>query len=1307
MQLKVALCRGLMLRSRCCGSVAFLPIRSFRRTFELLLLSSAFALVSTAFAQVTATPASISWYKVAVGNAGGPKVATLANNGSGTLSISSIGFTGANPGDFDIFKNTCGSTLASSASCTVTIRFRPTVAGTRTATLTFTDSDGSSPQQVALSGLGTSGMASVTPGALSFGTVTDGKTSSSQSITVTNSTASSITLSTEGITGANMADFAIASTNCGSSLAVSASCAAFITFTPTTTSAENAVWNITTSSSPTPLTVALSGTGASGGAVSASPTTLQFGSVTDGTTSTSQTVTITNGTSGAVNLGAGSISGPNAGDFAITGGTCGGSLAASASCTASIDFSPTTTNSESATWSITTSGNPASLSATLSGTGLAAGGSATLSPTSLSWYKVAVGNSGGPKVTTLTNNSSGTITISSVGFTGANPTDFVSYQKTCGATLAASASCTFTITFRPTVPGTRIATLAINDSAGNSPQQLSLTGLGTGVAASPSAIAFGTVNEGSMSTMQTITVSNTTANSLTLSAGALSGANAADFAIASTTCGSSIAASTSCTATVTFTPTTQSTESASWSMTSNGSPTPLVVSLSGAGGAIAASPSSLAFGAVNQGSPSSTQTITVSNSLSNSVTLGTGGVSGNNASDFAVTSTTCGASLGPSASCTASLVFTPSTGSNESATWSMAAGSPSSQLMVALSGTGIGGNPPISPASATLSEGATQQFSANPSGVWSASCGSVSLSGLYTAPLTPGTCTVTVTPLLGSPASATVTVTSPITLTPAAINLHALNAQQFTASAPVTWADTCNSIAASGMFTAPASAGTCTITATASTGTAYTAVATVNVDVVNYTAWRNGPANAGVQSDELTLTPSNVNSTSFGLKWTANVDGWVNAQPLYMNALTINGVAHNVVFFATENDSVYAFDADSGALLWQVSLVPQGATAVAGPSVGYTSTQPQFGILGTPVIDPTTNTMYVVTETSEQNATYFPHRLHALDITTGQEKFGGPVLISNAQMAPVKKLQRTALLLANGSIYLGIGSMQDTPPYNGLLFQFNASNLAQQAAWVDTPSGNEGGIWMGAAAPSADENGNVYVATGNGTFDGISNFGQSAVKFSANLQMLDYFAPFDNATDNANDRDLGASGVLILPDQTGPFPHEMITCGKKPMVYLLNRDNLGHVGSTSDNIIQEIAGEVGNPASGSSNTIACYATPAMWGQNVYFGGPFDAIKIFTLNPATGLLSTTPVTTGSFVFGSKGADLTISSNGSTNGIVWAIDTHTGSLTASDANSLQLLDKITVTGGVNAWTIPTVVNGHVYVGQIGVVFAYGLK
>ena len=614
----------------------------------------------------------------------------------------------------------------------------------------------------------------------------------------------------------------------------------------------------------------------------------------------------------------------------------------------------------------------------------------------------------------------------------------------------------------------------------------------------------------------------------------------------------------------------------------------------------------------------------------------------------------------------------------------------------------------ISPTSATVSEGATQQFTASASATWTVSCGSVTSSGAYTAPLTPSPCTIAATATDGSGqmASAVATTSSPITLTPATVNLHALNTQSFTSSQPATWTASCGSISSSGLFTAPASPGNCTLTATASSGTPFTAVAAANVDVVNYTAWKGGGGNTGAQTDELLLTPSNVNSSSFGISWTASVDGWVNAQPLYMNGLMINGSPHNVVFVATGNDSVYAFDGDTGAQLWQVSLIPSGATAVAASTVGFNGS-PQIGVLSTPVIDPSTNTMYVVSETSEQNATYFPHRLHALDITTGNEKFGGPVLISNPQMAAIHKLQRPGLLLANGSIYIGIGSMQDEQPYSGLLFAFNAQTLGEQAAWVTTPSGIEGGIWMGGAAPSVDENGDIYVATGNGTFDGSVNFGEAAVKFSPGLQVLDYFAPYNFATYDDSNIDLGSGDVMVVPDQSGPYPHELIVCGKPTPIYVLNRDNLGQVGATSDNIIQRLDDELGQLGPGTT-LYACYTAPAMWGQNVYFGGKFDVLKMFTLNASTGMLSSSPVSQGALAYGYPGADPVVSANGTTNGIVWTIDTGTSTLRANDAaNVANLLYSGALAGGTLSWTVPTVVNGHVYVGEKGTVFAFGLK
>lgn len=1091
-------------------SICHLPFAAKFRNFvvKIGLLSLAAGIISgwvyAASAQVTVSPTSLSWSTVHVGNAGGPKTATLTNGGSTSITISSITFTGTNAGDFAIYKNTCGTALAASASCAVTALFKPTTSGTRTGTLNFTDSASNSPQQVALTGLGasaTSGSVTATPTSLSFGSINTGSVSSAQTITVSNTTAVNLTLSPASFSGANAAEFAVSSSTCGSSLLADYSCTENIIFQPTAGGSASATWNLTSSNSATPLAVTLSGTGVA-----------------------------------------------------------------------------------------------------------SSGGTAAASPTSLSWNKVAVGNAGGPKVVTLTNSGSASITITSIGFTGADPGDFTVYQKTCGASLAASASCTATILFKPTVSGTRTSTLTLTDSAGNSPQQVSLSGIGTGgtstVSASPATLAFGSVNDGSTSAPQTITVSNGTASSVTLSSPGISGANATSFAVASTTCGTALAASASCTASVVFEPTAPVADSATWSITSSNSTTPLSVTLSGTG----------------------------------------------------------------------------TTGSGSAIT--------------------------VSPTNPTLTEGATQQFTANVNASWSTSCGSISSTGSYTAPLAPEPCTIVATATDGSghTGSSVASITSPITLTPAQVNLHALNTQQFTASSAVTWTASCGSVSSSGKFTAPASAATCSVTGTASSGTKYTAVATASVDVANYTAWKGGAGGTGAQMDELQLTPSNVNSTSFGVKWSAGVDGWVNAQPLYMNALTVNGSVHNVAFFVTENDSVYAFDGDTGALLWQVSL----GTAVASTAVGYTSGPTQIGILGTPVIDPSTNTMYVVSETSEQNATYFPHRLHALDVTTGQEKFGGPVLISNAQMAPMHKLQRPGLLLANGNIYVGIGSMQDRTPYNGMLFAFNAATLAEENVWVVTPTGSEGGIWMGGAAPAIDENGDVYVSTGNGTFDGTANFGESAVKFTSALQMLDYFAPYNFDDYDAHDMDLGSGDVMVVPDQSGLYPHELIVCGKPSPIYVLNRDDLGHVGSTSDNVIQRLDNEVGVLGSGSTILVACLTAPAMWGQNVYFGGKNDVLKMFTLSPSTGMLSSSPVSQGTLIYGYPGADPVVSSNRTTNGIAWTIDTGTNSLIANDATNLStVFYSGVISGGALSWTVPTVVNGHVYAAGKGEVFGFGLK
>ena len=618
----------------------------------------------------------------------------------------------------------------------------------------------------------------------------------------------------------------------------------------------------------------------------------------------------------------------------------------------------------------------------------------------------------------------------------------------------------------------------------------------------------------------------------------------------------------------------------------------------------------------------------------------------------------------------------------------------------------------ISPVSPTISQGTTQQFTSNVAASWVASCGNIDANaGLYTAPLTSGSCAITVTATDGSGHTAltSATITSPISITPGtAGSVHAIGTQQFTASTPVTWSTSCGNIDAnSGLFTAPASAATCIVTATATGTTAYTAQSPVDVDVVNYVSWKGGRNNLGVQSHETLLTTSNVNASQFGVKWTGNLDGYVFGQPLYMNGLSINGVPHNVVFVATSNDSIYAFDGDTGALLWQRSFLTAGVTAVIGTMVD--STTPQIGILSTPVIDPDSGTLYAVAETAEKNATYFPHRLHAIDVTNGLEKFNGPVLVSDVNLAPVHKMQRAALVVANGMVYIGFGSLGDRNPYHGFLFAFDEQTLVQKYVWNTTSTGGQGGIWMAGGAPAVDQAGNLYLTTGNGTFDGSVNFGEAAIKLSPSLQVLDYFAPYNYSSLNFTDSDLGSSSIGILPDQDGQFTHELIVCGKTPSIYVLNRDNMGQLGTGADNVIQRLDNVVGTTdTSFQDANQSCFATPAFWNSNMYIVGNHDVLKTFTLNSATGLLSSGAVSQGSFTYAWPGAQPVVSANGTSNGIVWTLDLSTGQLLANDASNVATqLYAAPVAGLLNRFTVPTVVNGHVYVGGRFRLVAYTLQ
>ncbi len=474
-----------------------------------------------------------------------------------------------------------------------------------------------------------------------------------------------------------------------------------------------------------------------------------------------------------------------------------------------------------------------------------------------------------------------------------------------------------------------------------------------------------------------------------------------------------------------------------------------------------------------------------------------------------------------------------------------------------------------------------------------------------------------------------------------------------------------------------------------------------------YLTWKNDNQRTGLQPNETVLTPANVNAAQFGEKFSNPIDGWAYAQPLYVPNVMIAGVKHNVVFVATEHASVFAFDADSaGPPLWKKSFLGPGITTVQTAGNHLIPVQPEVGITATPVIDGGSGTIYALAQTVENGVAR--NKLHALDITTGAEKPGSPAVLSDPAFDDKQEFERSALLLANGNVYTAFASYGDIEPYKGFIFAFNASTMAKVAVWNVTPTGSEGGIWMGAAGPAADANGNIFVAVGNGTWDGVNDFGQSVVKLDPALHVMDFFAPFNANQLNVGDHDLGAGGVLLVPDQTGAFPHEAVVCGKNEPIYVINRDNMGKKGVADDNqIIQLVHNQLGGP--GLQDADKCFTTAAFFQQRLYFIGNNDVIKAFALDAASGKLSLTPTSRGSFVFVFPGGQPVVSSNGTSNGIVWAVDqSPASSLHAFDATDVSReLFRSPPIGQAAKWAVPTVINGKVFVATKSSLVVFGLK
>lgn len=494
---------------------------------------------------------------------------------------------------------------------------------------------------------------------------------------------------------------------------------------------------------------------------------------------------------------------------------------------------------------------------------------------------------------------------------------------------------------------------------------------------------------------------------------------------------------------------------------------------------------------------------------------------------------------------------------------------------------------------------------------------------------------------------------------------------------------------------------------------------------VSVLTYHNDNYRTGQNTNEAILTPANVGSTNFAKLFSHTVDGYVFAEPLVEANVSIPGSGfHNVAFIATENDSVYAFDADNttganASPLWHRSFTNPAAsvTPVPASDTGSSEIAGEIGITSTPVIDPISGTIYVEAKTKEVVtgvSTNYVHRLHALDVTTGAEKFGGPVVISatvsgngdgnsggSLAFNGLRHLNRCALLLENGVVYIGFASLGDKVPYHGWLFGYDAQTLAQSYVYNSNPNGSDSGFWEAGCGPAADTNGYIFASTGNGTYDGtVSNdYGDSLLKLypsNGALGLVDYFTPQDQAALSAGDLDFGSGGMTLLPDDAGSaaHPHLLVCAGKQGTIYLVDRDNLTGYNPPTDLVVQEMP----------SNILKSWGAPAYYNNTVYYVGANDRPEAFSMSNA--VIGATVVSNAT-VYGSTGASPTVSANGTSNAILWAIAVTNHLLHAYPATNIatEIGSGQNLASAVKM-SVATVANGKVYVGTTNMLLVYGL-
>ena len=892
----------------------------------------------------------------------------------------------------------------------------------------------------------------------------------------------------------------------------------------------------------------------------------------------------------------------------------------------------------------------------------------TLSATSLNFGTIEAGETTAVQIVTITNTGNADLDVTSINAGSTYPV----FNDGC-TTVAAGASCDFGVVFQPLTAGTVSHSVSIQDNAPGSPQKVTLTGTATApiIGLSPDSLAFAAQSVGTSSAAQSVTFTNQGTTALTIT-GITATANYSQ----TNTCGTKLAAAKSCTISVIFSPTTGGPVGGAITINSHGN-TPQSILLTGtaSSGTASLSSTTLTFGSQNLWTTSTPQKVTLSNKGASPLEIIGLIASG----DFAQTNT-CGSSLAPSANCIITVRFTPGA-----------------------TGTRTG--------YITVSDTDTSNLQ------------TVTLTGTGTSPTT----TVTVTPAFSS-ATSTETV-------------------QFTAdisgveSSDVTWAvdgitggnSTVGKITTAGLYTPPTKAGGHTVKATSTANQSESGIARV-IATAFPGIFTNHSDNGrtGQNLNEVVLTTGNVNDTQFGKLFSYALDGYTYAQPLYVPDVSIPGQGtHNVIYVATENDSVYAFDSNNSPTtpLWQTSFIDPAAGITTVPAAAVndngcdSNIGVEVGITGTPVIDPVAKELFVVVRT-EENGSYV-QRLHILNITTGDEVSGSPVLIQasvpgigegsygtgSVAFDNLLENSRPGILLLNGVVYLAFSSLCDKHPYHGWVLGYDESTLAQVSAFNTSPNGSAAGIWQSGNGLVADAEDNIYFATGNGWFDADNNgldYADTIVKLSTTdnvLSVVDYFTPSDQDYLNQNDLDMGSGGCLALPDQP-QAPVHLLTCvGKQGNIYLLNRDNMGDFNANGDTQVLETMaiGKV-------------WGSPAYYQNQVYYWGDQDYLRAYRLHGS--LLSATPVSEDTQSSLYPAPTPAVSANGSANGIVWAVFTSkfqtagAAILRAYDAANVsrQIFDSsknsANTAGPAVKFVVPTVADGRVYLGTQSELDVYGI-